>query len=913
MARDAEAFHRLFELFMRQPDIGGGMAFDLHALGMPFHIITADDDDEQQTAAQTLWGPPRVRPPELERPAHQPDQPSQQGQGDDDMDEDGDEDTASAATLWSSGPPPSEEAAPLPPHLQWTYAVAAGEAADGAKPHGGEGAVWVPFLPQECVVLDAMLAKEIEDGRQQPAGAAAPGGEQRVEFVDTEGDLNIYSVQDGQLFYTPARKGDALPTRTLRYNPATKQLLAAQWRMTLKEEGAELHALLRRLAALARAGGAATDIADVDLKSMTVAGWTVRRQPRDSAPLPLPALRLCLLRAGVLGCAAEASSYLLRHPLPELCGAWGLLAAAVEAAPRQEGEKLAELWSTGSAAPLRPLFDTLATRGCYRTPPATGLALLCGAGPPTPALDRVAAARNTECVVTALEGTLLSVPHNTAEEVVSARWGSETSGWQPVTRLPSLRCGGVRVPASAGVLLGASGEPRAREAEEWDCPRCTLHNTGGARRCEACNKPMPPPKRPARRQLELRYVARPPSVARLLAPPALWVVEDSTYGWLPMAREEQRKMDQAYRSGGTGETIGVDFGAMQTVSGDSFRREEGADYDAAIAALSIDGLAAFIRRSEVTHHTAAAAAAALSRPLPVLRAGFPNLDAACLASPPGAMARLARAWSKGEVAVAAALIREGLFRLGGAGTGSAECPRGHQLQPFETPRVGFTCDRCPPQLRHLPAGTKLYGCRRCNYDVCPVCAESAVGDLSWAVPPPGYWAVEREGGHWVPVPPDCARSLDAARLRGRRHRRAGAVEDVDFAAMRCHIGAMRRSAFEGGQDYKSLLMGVDLGSLRLYLEQVTDFTPDDYELLGRLSDDDVPKAASPEQLALLEDTHDAELGDDGEPRPCCICLDVMDAGNLARLPCKHVFHADCIRSHLKRSKACPCCKREIGS
>eukprot|EP00662_Eupelagonemidae_sp_cell21_P002761 gene2761-55065_t len=73
--------------------------------------------------------------------------------------------------------------------------------------------------------------------------------------------------------------------------------------MTLKEDGAELTALLGRLAAVARAGGAATDIADAVPNAAAgaagiagrVGGWPVKRG-RGGHRLPLPALRCALLR-----------------------------------------------------------------------------------------------------------------------------------------------------------------------------------------------------------------------------------------------------------------------------------------------------------------------------------------------------------------------------------------------------------------------------------------------------------------------------------------------------------------------------------------------------------------------------------------------------------------------------------------
>ena len=48
------------------------------------------------------------------------------------------------------------------------------------------------------------------------------------------------------------------------------------------------------------------------------------------------------------------------------------------------------------------------------------------------------------------------------------------------------------------------------------------------------------------------------------------------------------------------------------------------------------------------------------------------------------------------------------------------CPSKHQLKAFSTTVAGFSCNRCS-LLKDAPVGTKMYGCRDCDFDVCEAC------------------------------------------------------------------------------------------------------------------------------------------------------------------------------------------------
>ena len=52
----------------------------------------------------------------------------------------------------------------------------------------------------------------------------------------------------------------------------------------------------------------------------------------------------------------------------------------------------------------------------------------------------------------------------------------------------------------------------------------------------------------------------------------------------------------------------------------------------------------------------------------------------------------------------------------------ASCPDGHDLQIFATHDDRWFCSRC---RQRVPEGTKMNGCRACNFDLCERCVSSA--------------------------------------------------------------------------------------------------------------------------------------------------------------------------------------------
>lgn len=74
-------------------------------------------------------------------------------------------------------------------------------------------------------------------------------------------------------------------------------------------------------------------------------------------------------------------------------------------------------------------------------------------------------------------------------------------------------------------------------------------------------------------------------------------------------------------------------------------------------------------------------------------------------------------------------------------------------------------------------------------------------------------------------------------------------------------------------------------------------------LKTRILENDQHSAEKAESNANKEENDDDEVFDD-----CIICFQPLESGDrVGDLPCKHLFHADCLKTWLKRRNACPLC------
>ncbi|KAF5180720.1 hypothetical protein FRX31_029688 [Thalictrum thalictroides] len=85
---------------------------------------------------------------------------------------------------------------------------------------------------------------------------------------------------------------------------------------------------------------------------------------------------------------------------------------------------------------------------------------------------------------------------------------------------------------------------------------------------------------------------------------------------------------------------------------------------------------------------------------------------------------------------------------------------------------------------------------------------------------------------------------------------------------------------------------------------------EEIEVESRTDDEDGPKPAAPGSIAQLHKTqfdgeHELEAG-------CSICLCEFCSGvKIVHMPCKHLFHEECIIRWLNKASTCPLCRHKL--
>lgn len=115
---------------------------------------------------------------------------------------------------------------------------------------------------------------------------------------------------------------------------------------------------------------------------------------------------------------------------------------------------------------------------------------------------------------------------------------------------------------------------------------------------------------------------------------------------------------------------------------------------------------------------------------------------------------------------------------------------------------------------------------------------------------------------------------------------------------------LNRAIIESATVYNQTL---DIGLSQQQIQDLLsrDLTPEDYELLLMLDKSVAPKTVEEEKLASFT-ARTVDSSPEFKDR-CAVCMcDYEEGENVLVLPCKHMFHKDCIEQWLtKSSKNCP--------
>lgn len=92
---------------------------------------------------------------------------------------------------------------------------------------------------------------------------------------------------------------------------------------------------------------------------------------------------------------------------------------------------------------------------------------------------------------------------------------------------------------------------------------------------------------------------------------------------------------------------------------------------------------------------------------------------------------------------------------------------------------------------------------------------------------------------------------------------------------------------------------------------IFDFDEEDHAVVSRGASISTLNKLKKERFYMKEITQDVD-GDESCCDSCVVCLERFSARvGLTRLPCKHIFHEQCIFDWLKKSTSCPLCRYEV--
>ncbi|WOK93785.1 hypothetical protein Cni_G02486 [Canna indica] len=234
----------------------------------------------------------------------------------------------------------------------------------------------------------------------------------------------------------------------------------------------------------------------------------------------------------------------------------------------------------------------------------------------------------------------------------------------------------------------------------------------------------------------------------------------------------------------------------------------------------------------------------------------------------------------------------------------------------------YWCYRCSRFVRVLPAGTI----------VCPDCDSGFLEEVD--SPPPRFAAPAEPRRRRIPSlglhalgSDGSARPRQPSELRFRRNRRASAGDRSPFNPV-----IVLRSPSDGGRDEDrpaaatSFELYYDDGTgsgLRPLPESISDFLMGSgfdrlLEQLAQIELNGIGRERGcdhpPASKAAIESMPTIEIIDDhiGKDFHCAVCMEPFELGVEAReMPCKHIYHQDCILPWLSLRNSCPVCRHEM--
>ncbi|WOL06937.1 hypothetical protein Cni_G15672 [Canna indica] len=224
----------------------------------------------------------------------------------------------------------------------------------------------------------------------------------------------------------------------------------------------------------------------------------------------------------------------------------------------------------------------------------------------------------------------------------------------------------------------------------------------------------------------------------------------------------------------------------------------------------------------------------------------------------------------------------------------------------------YWCYRCSRLVRVWPQGAI----------VCPDCDGGFLEEVGAS--PPRRRRFSSEISSEGPVA--AARSRQPSELRFRRNRRASAGDRSPFNPV-----IVLRGPSDGGRDVDratsttSFELYYDEGTgsgLRPLPESISDFLMGSgfdrlLDQLAHIEINGIGRRGSehpPASKAAVESMPTVEIADEhiGKDCHCAVCMDAFELGAEAReMPCKHIYHQDCILPWLSLRNSCPVCRHEM--